>query len=365
MATYSVWMLEADNVTVSGGGSLSGFTQGDGSHLVGRTITLNAPSWIETRISDNDANFDDNDADQRLDGAQTIGGVTYPSGTVVEAEYLLTLKDPDTGQQYQAIGYNVRNSSPAYGTVEGLSFVGPPTAWPPVGKPLLVVRAEEGPGSAGVPRVPYDRLVVPCFAPGTRIAVPGGQWPVEALAPGDPVLTRDAGPQPLVALARTTLGPAALARAPHLAPVTIRAGAFGLGRPARDLTVSPQHRILIGGPRADLLFGAPEVLAAAIHLVNGTTVVQRPVRRVTYLHLVLPSHHILWSEGLETESFQIGPMTLAAAPPPLRAELAALFPDACAARTAPAARPTLAGWEARLLAPPARRPGLSAPAAAP
>ncbi|MFN3642303.1 MAG: Hint domain-containing protein [Gemmobacter sp.] len=365
MATYSVWMLEAENVTVSDGGSLSGFTQGDGSHLVGRTITLNAPNWVETRIADDDGNFDDNDANQRLDGAQTIGGVTYASGTVVEAEYLLTLEDPDTGQQYQVIGYNIRNSNPAFGTIEGLSFVGPPSAWPPVGKPLVVVRAQEGPGFAGVPTVSYTNLVVPCFTPGTLIAVPGGQWPVEALAPGDPVLTRDAGPQPLVALARTALGPGDLARAPHLAPVTIRAGAFGPGRPARDLTVSPQHRILIGGARAELLFGAPEVLAAAIHLVNGTTVVQRPVRRVTYLHLVLGGHHIVWSEGLETESFQAGPTTLAAAPPGLRAELAALFPDACAARSAPAARPALAGWEARLLAPPAQRPRVSAPAAAP
>ena len=121
-------MLEKSNVTVSDGGSLDGVTQGDGSHLVGKTITLNAPSWVETFVSDDDATFDDNDGSQTLSGAQTIDGATYASGTRVEAEYRLTLTDPSTGESWQVIGYNVVNSGTSYATIEGLAFVGPPSA---------------------------------------------------------------------------------------------------------------------------------------------------------------------------------------------------------------------------------------------
>lgn len=350
MPTYSVWMLGATNITVSGGGSLSGFTQGNGSHLVGRSITLNSSSFIETQISDNDPNFDDNDASQTLDGPQVINGVPYPSGTRVEAEYRIVLVDPNTGVQYTALGYNVNNSSPSYGTIEGLSFVGPPSSWPPVGVALTVVQAFEGPGSMGQPPIAYDQLFVPCFTPGTRIRCPGGPRLVETLKQGDPVCVKGAGPQPLRALLRTRVD---VACAPHLAPVTLRAHALGPGRPARDLTVSPQHRFLIRSARADLMFGTPAVLVAAAHLVNGVTIRQATPAPgasawpVTYLHLVFDAHHIVWAEGVETESFLPAAALGDDAPPALRAEIAALFPG-----HAPAApvRPPLRAWEARALA---------------
>jgi hypothetical protein len=136
------------------------------------------------------------------------------------------------------------------------------------------------------------------------------------------------------------------ALAPQLAPVTIRAHALGPGRPARDLTVSPQHRILIRSARADLMFGSPAVLVAAAHLVNGATIRQAAPGPVTYLHLVFNDHHIVWAEGVETESFLPG-AAMADAPPALRAELATLFPG-----HAPAVpvRPPLRAWEARALA---------------
>ena len=176
MANYSVWILEESNISVSGGVTLDGITQGDGSHLVGQTITLNNNNWLEVHIRDRgpDTDFDDNDGNQRLDGAQTIDGITYPSGRRVEAEYRITVQD-SAGNSYDVIGFNVRNSNPAYGTIEGLAFVGDPQDWPPVGEPLTVGGAAEGPGSSGQPAIPVDDLVVPCFTPGTRIATPDGE----------------------------------------------------------------------------------------------------------------------------------------------------------------------------------------------
>lgn len=108
MARFSIFMLGESQISISGGAQLDGVTQGDGSHLVGQTITLNSNAWNEVNIRDNDRNFSDNDSIQRLDGAQDIDGTTYANNTRVEAEYGLTLTD---GVNYwQVVGFNVNNS---------------------------------------------------------------------------------------------------------------------------------------------------------------------------------------------------------------------------------------------------------------
>jgi hypothetical protein len=62
--------------------------------------------------------------------------------------------------------------------------------------------------------------------------------------------------------------------------------------------------MLLRGAPAQALFNSPEVLVPARDLVNGTTVVtDLSVREVTYIHLLLEDHQILWANGVETESF--------------------------------------------------------------
>lgn len=349
---YTIYMLEAQNITVSGGGSLSGVTQGAGSHLLGRTITLNTNDWLATQINDDDANFDDNDGSgQTLAGSQTIGGVTY-TGNRVEAEYKLVLRDPATGDTWTVIGYNVNNSSPSYGTIEGLAFIGGVGGFPPRGIALEVISAQEGPGAGGQPATAAtDYATPPCFTPSTRIDTPAGPRTVEALRPGDLVLTRDHGAQPLRWTGRVRLSPAELAAAPRFRPVRIAAGAFGPGLPERPLTVSPQHRMLVEGPRCELLFGAAEVLVAALHLAGQPGVAVDPAPGgVTYLHLMFDRHEIIRAEGAWTESLHAGALDRLHFAPAARAELLALFPELAAARPRGAlARPALRAWEARLL----------------
>ncbi|MCZ7675779.1 MAG: Hint domain-containing protein [Roseovarius sp.] len=352
MARYSVWILEESNITVSGGVSLDGITQGDGSHLVGETITLNNNDWLEVAIRDrgSDTNFDDNDDDQRLAGSQTIDGVRYSNNTVVEAEYRIVLQDSD-GNTYEAIGFNVNNSSPAYATVEGLAFIGPPQGWPPVGEPLTVISAHEGPGDSGQPVIPVDDLVVPCFTPGTLIDTPRGRVPVETLAVGDTVTTLGHGAQAIRWLGRVTLGAGQLAAAPRLRPIRLRAGALGPGRPDRDMLLSPQHRLMVGGWRAELHFGEAECLIAACHLVDRQNIAPAwDVQSVTYIHFLFDRHEIVFADGLATESFLPGPMTLDALSEQSRNELLELFPDLAGNSAPRAARPLIKGWEARLLA---------------
>jgi hypothetical protein len=160
---------------------------------------------------------------------------------------------------------------------------------------------------------------VPCFVAGTLIATPDGEHPVETLRPGDLVLTRDNGPQPL-----RWIGSRTIAATGDLAPIHIRAGSFG---DHRDLSVSPQHRVLIEGPLAELLFGEAEVLVAAADLVNDGTVTRAEGGNVTYVHLLFDRHEVITSEGLATESFLPGPRTTALFDRPLVEEICRLFPQ--------------------------------------
>lgn len=143
-----------------------------------------------------------------------------------------------------------------------------------------------------------------CFTPGTMITTPTGPRAVETLREGDRVQTRDSGAQDILWIGSRRISGARLYVMPALRPVRIRAGALGIDRPDQQLLVSPEHRMLIQGRRVEALFNTPEVLVTAADLVNGQTVVtDTAVREVTYIHILLSSHQVLWANGVPTESF--------------------------------------------------------------
>lgn len=194
-----------------------------------------------------------------------------------------------------------------------------------------------------------------CFVKGTLIETDTGPLPIEVLRPGDLVRTADHGLCPVRHVARSTVP--ALGEA---APIAFAPGAIGN---YRWLHVSPQHRLLIRDWRTDLWFGAPEVLVAARHLVNGTTIRPLPRPEVTYLHLVLDRHEVIFAEGIATESLHLGEIALSALGPVARAELLRMFPQAGRMRTA---RRCLTGTEAAVLTGRAVQPrnsGVLSPAA--
>ncbi|MGI3170716.1 Hint domain-containing protein [Pseudooceanicola sp. C21-150M6] len=160
-----------------------------------------------------------------------------------------------------------------------------------------------------------------CFASGTQIAVPGGARAVEDLTPGDYVLTRDHGPQPLRWTGRRTV----TGRGASM-PVVIDAGIFGNDQP---LVVSPQHRMLLSSWQADMMFDTPEVLVAAKFLVDGVTIRFEPRPEITYHHICLDRHEILYAEGAETESFLPGPEGLATLTEEDRMSLFKAMPQLC------------------------------------
>lgn len=169
--------------------------------------------------------------------------------------------------------------------------------------------------------------IVPCFTPGTLIATPEGSRPVETLRAGDRVITRDNGPQEIRWIGATRIGPGELARAPHLRPVFLRAGALGNGLPERDMQVSPQHRVLIADNRAALYFEEREVLVAARHLLDGAAVSRVAPEALVYIHFMFDQHELVLSNGAWTESLQPGDHTLAGMGGPQRDEILGLFPE--------------------------------------
>lgn len=192
---------------------------------------------------------------------------------------------------------------------------------------------------------------VPCFVAGTRIRTPAGEVAVEDLRPGDMVLTRDEGAQPLRWAGRRTVTAEG-----DFAPIRIAADTFGRHN---EIRLSPLHRVLVRDALAELLFGESEVLVAARDLVNDRSVRRMPGGEVTYVHLMFDRHQVIWSGGLLTESFLPGPQTAHSFEAEIVAEIHALFPEidpATGAGYGPAARRTLRPFEARLL----RRPGQAA-----
>lgn len=133
---------------------------------------------------------------------------------------------------------------------------------------------------------------MPCFAAGTAIATPDGPRAVETLAPGDAVLTEDGSTHAVVWVGRREVDCAGHPDPRRVRPVRVAAGAFAPGVPARDLFLSPDHAIHAEG-----------VLIPVRYLINGTTVAQMPVARVTYHHIELATHAVLLAEGLPVESF--------------------------------------------------------------
>jgi hypothetical protein len=109
------------------------------------------------------------------------------------------------------------------------------------------------------------------------------------------------------------------------APVAINSTVLDGAR--RPLLVSPQHRVLFTGYKAELLFGQDEVLVAAKHLVDGHDVrsMERPL--VSYFHMMFDRHEVVYAEGAATESFHAGDMGIAAISDAAREDMFTMFPQ--------------------------------------
>ena len=148
---------------------------------------------------------------------------------------------------------------------------------------------------------------VVCFASGTLIDTPSGPRAVEELDVGDAVETLDHGLQTI----RWTLKSEHFLEKTDDKPILISAGALGLGRPAQDLIVSPQHRILVGGEQQLVGCFRSEVFAPAKALTVLSGVRQmRGKKAVTWVHFSCDRHEVVFANGCLTETLLLGEMVL-------------------------------------------------------
>lgn len=303
----------ADNDTVLGGGGADVIDGGAGAD------SLNGGAGADTIDGGADAD------------TIVVGGGTDPFGDVVAGGETGT--DTDvldlTAWGWSLTNVIYDNLNPENGTVEFLDGVG---------------------NVIGTMTFTGIEQVIPCFTPGTMISTDRGEVLVEDLQVGDRVMTRDSGFQTLRWVGRRSLSIADLIVKPALRPIEISQGALGQGLPLRDMKVSPQHRMLIEGARAEMLFADPEVLVAAAHLTVLPGVEQKLTAGVTYIHLLFDRHEIICADGAWTESFQPAMRMLNGMDDTQRTEIAELFPELAGEDfDYPAARLSLKAHEAKVL----------------
>lgn len=150
------------------------------------------------------------------------------------------------------------------------------------------------------------------FAAGTGIDTPNGLCAVEKLRAGDLVETAEYGLQPVRAI--VTHRVPAFGR---FAPIHLRAPFFGL---EQDLTVAPDHRLLISGVDAEYLFGSDSVLVEARHLAKMAAYPRgRGADTICYVQVLLDMHACLsiagaWGESLYLDDLAEHPARHATSP---------------------------------------------------
>ncbi len=151
------------------------------------------------------------------------------------------------------------------------------------------------------------QLACVSFTRGTHITLAtGAQKRVEDLVCGDKILTRDAGPQEIRWIGKTT------ARATgRFAPVRIKAGTLNN---LNDLIVSPEHRLFIYQREDALGVGRSELLVKAKHLVNGDTITVQDGGFVDYFQILFDEHQIVYAEGIAAESLLVDELTAPVVP---------------------------------------------------
>lgn len=170
------------------------------------------------------------------------------------------------------------------------------------------LESTDGGSSYSVQSSPSEGTI-PCYAPGTLIDTPEGPRAVESLRPGDLVDTVDHGPQ-VVRFVRS--GDHSLEDAEiDDKPVLIKSDALGAGRPAHDLIVSPQHRILVGGGGQLTQYFESEAFAPAKAL-SGLPGIRHMTGKsqVTWVHFACDRHEVIIANGCFSESLLLGSMVV-------------------------------------------------------
>jgi hypothetical protein len=132
-----------------------------------------------------------------------------------------------------------------------------------------------------------------CFLPGTRIATPDGEVPVEQLATGDEVVTHSGEARRIVWVGNGRVL-ATRAKRNAATPVIVRKGALADNVPHHDLRVTKAHALYID-----------DALIPVEFLVNHRSILwDDHAQEVTLYHIELDSHDVLIANNAPAESYR-------------------------------------------------------------
>lgn len=293
----------AENANALVGLTLGGPTDELLNHFVTISPVGNVGSYYDMDNSPNEQFSVDGGAPQTYDGTAVYNAtLTYSDGSTAQITAVLA-QDVD-GNTYLFPEYsdNADQTALEAGPIQSITL-----------------DSLHGNHYGGTTASRADWDYVTCFTGGTPITTPEGARMVEDLQAGDLVTTVDHGAQPL-----RWIGARRVSARGAFAPVRFAVGSLGN---QQVLQVSPQHRMLLSGWRAEMFGGAQEVLAPACSLVNGDTVTRAPGGEVTYYHLLFDTHELVYSAGVISESFHPAATGWQSLEEAARGEILALFPQ--------------------------------------
>lgn len=181
-----------------------------------------------------------------------------------------------------------------------------------------------------------DRRYLTGICGEANMRTPLGARRVEMLHPGDMVVTRNNGLQPVRMIWKWTVTAAEMREHPELAPIRLKTRAVGPMMPNRDLRIASGHRVLIpsykiaGSEDAQPCLMRVDGLAAA----SDAAFVDRPTEDVTYYNVVFDQHEVITADGLPIETFRPSPKALNLLDLTAQQTLKHLFPELCRRRCA-------------------------------
>ncbi len=163
---------------------------------------------------------------------------------------------------------------------------------------------------------PEEIAALPCLATGAMIATAEGPAPIDWLRPGDRVLTRDNGYQPLLWLGLHMMP----RRAPaDTRPLRLAANCFGEALPERDVLLSPGTGVLLAGHELELWFGESEMFAQAHHALPKA---ETGPGRLALYSLLFARPEVILAEGMWVSSVHADAAYIALMPDRVRGALA-------------------------------------------
>lgn len=158
------------------------------------------------------------------------------------------------------------------------------------------------------------------FGRGTHITLADGrQSLIEALEPGQKILTRDHGAQPLRQVIKRTVR----AVGPY-APVIIPNETLGN---AGDLILSQHQRLFIYQRGDDRLTATAEMLVKAAYLVDDEKIYIRPGGYTDFFTLIFDHHEVIYAECIPVESLEVNQATRPALPEDIAREVGQSLPE--------------------------------------